>query len=180
MNSTSAIHRTGVASSLLRFWGFFPPPPSLSPGFSPQNPPGAQHAPSPALDKKKWELIVIDGEMIQDWSREGRCCPSAASLGREGGFFGMGMLEAISQPLLLQGDPGISAPGLPPPHWDGCKPPKMVPDPQNAVTSPRWPQDPKNGPQISKCCEASGWFHTPQNAAIPLVNSKLSTQLQPP
>lgn len=89
----------------------------------------------------------------------------------------MEMLEAVSQTLLLQGYPGIPAPGLPPLGGlqilqNGPRPPKCVNLPQ-MVTSP-----PKRS-QISKCCKAPGWFHSPQNAAIPPINSKLSRWLQP-
>lgn len=114
--------------------------------------------------------------MIREWPSKGRCSPRCRRSG-EGGEDSVPSWAGGELGIFWDGDAGSHFPatafaGLSrsasprsATAWDGCKPPRMVPDPQNVATSPRWPQAPQNSPKS-------------QNVAKPLDGSTPPRTLQ--
>lgn len=114
--------------------------------------------------------------MIREWPSKGRCSPRGRLSG-EGGEDPLPSSAGGELGIFWDGDAGSHFPAaafaglsrIPNPRcatpWDGCKPPKMAPGPQNAATSPRWPQAPQNSPKsqnVAKPLDGSTPPRTPQ------------------
>lgn len=185
MNSTSAIHRTGVASSHLPFSPGFPPK------FTVRSPTPSARPPASERRREKWESIVIDWQNDSGMAKQremlapvpplrGGWGGSGPQLGwwRAGDFLGWGCWKPFPSHCLCwviqECQPQVC-------HCLGwLQTPQNGPRPPKCCNLSQMATSPPKQSQIPKCCKASGWFYTPQNAAIPPINSKLSRRLQPP